>query len=330
MRILVTGPDVADSFTHNVAHTLREMGREVLTDPAQSFGMRQSSARRALEELIGRAWPRFRLRSDARVRRLASAWRPQLTLMCTQTFEPETVRALRRTTGAPVVCWYGDAAANLKRDHVVSGEYDAVFAKDPDLVRTLRQMLGLEAHHLPEACNPSWHRPVAERAGNEVVVAGTSYGYRNALVGRLLAAGEQVRVYGAPPGGWVPAVVRAAHAHDFLDHKTKAATFGKALACFSSFAPAEGRGSVNCRVFETCACGGLLLSEAREALERFFEPGREYLSFSSFEECLDHLARLRRDYTEARAMRERAARRAHAEHSYRRRLEDLLRTLGLA
>ena len=330
MRILVTGPDAADSFTHNVAYTLREMGHEVFTDRTQSFVMQQSPARRVLEDVLGRAWRRYRLRGDARVRRLAAATRPQLTVMCTQTFEPETVRLLRQETGGRVVCWFGDAAANLKRDHVVSGEYDAVFAKDPDLVRALRDMLGLEAHHLPEACNPAWHRPVAERDGNRVVVAGSSYGYRNALVGRLLAAGEEVRVYGPTPGIWVPAALRAAHTHEFLDHTTKAGTFGRALACLSSFAPAEGRASVNCRVFETCACGGLLLSEAREALERFFEPGREYLSFSSLEECLDHLARLRRDYTEARAMRERAARRAHAEHSYRRRLEVLLGALGMA
>jgi spore maturation protein CgeB len=330
MKVFVTGPDVADSFTHNVAHTFREMGHDVLTDPGLAFGMQQSSLRRGVEEVLARASRRWRLRREARIVRLAAEFKPDLTVMCTMTFEPETVERVRRLSGSPVVCWYGDSPANVLRQHVVSGEYDAVFAKDTDFVRALRSMLGLEAHHLPEACNPAWHRPVSEREGSELVVAGTLYGYRSALVERLLRAGERVLLYGPAPGRWVPAPVRTAHTGEFLDHTNKARVFGAALACISSFALSEGQNSVNCRIFETCACGGLLLSEEREAIEPYFERDREYLAYASFEECLDQLRRLRQDYAEARRIRERAAKRAHAEHTYRHRLDRMLEVLELA
>ena len=250
-------------------------------------------------------------------------------LMCTRTFEPDSVDTIRRVSGGKVVLWYGDAPANLKRDHVVSGEYDAVFAKDPDLVRRLKQMLGLDAHPLAEACNPAWHRPVAQRRGNTLVVAGSSYGYRNALVRRLLAAGEQVKLYGPPPSIWVPRDVAAAHTNRFLDQDTKAQVFGEALACLTSFALSEGANSVNCRVFETCACGAVALAEEREAIGRYFERDREYLAYGSMEECLEQLARLRADESGARELRRRASERAHGEHTYRHRLESMLATLDL-
>jgi spore maturation protein CgeB len=329
MKVFVTGPDAADSFAHNVSYALREMGHDVRTDRGLAFSMHLSPLQRGLDEVLSRGWRRWRMRRDARAVRVATEFKPDLTLMCTLTFEPDTVERIRRLSGGPVVCWYGDTAGNVKRDHVVGGEYDAVFAKDPDFVRTLRTMLGIEAHHLPEACNPAWHRPTAERNGDTVVVAGTSYGYRNALVERLLDAGEEVRVYGAPPSVWVSAKVKGAHTGAFLDHRRKAHVFGEALACLSSFALSEGRNSVNCRVFETCACGGLLLSEEREALAPYFERDREYLAYASFEECCDHLKRLRSDYAQAREIRTRAARRAHGEHTYRHRLERMLEILGM-
>jgi spore maturation protein CgeB len=329
MKVFVTGPDTVDSFTHNVGYTFREMGHEVRTDAGQAFAMEASPLQRALSDLLSRTWRHWRMRGDARAVRIASDFKPDLTVMCTMTLEPETVERMRRLSGGLVVCWYGDTAGNIKRDHLVSGEYDAVFAKDGDLVHTLRSNLGLEAHHLPEACNPAWHRPVAERKGDAVVVAGTAYGYRNALVGRLLEAGEQVRLYGPPPPRWATAKVRAVHTGTFLDHTRKAQVFGEALACLGSFALSEGRNSVNCRIFETCACGGLLLSEDRDAIAPYFERDREFLAYASFDECRDHLRRLHEDYAAAREIRARAAQRAHAEHTYRHRLERMLKTLEI-
>jgi spore maturation protein CgeB len=330
MKIFVAGPDHHDTFSHNVAHTFREMGHEVYTDPAERTTMRHSFLRRGVEEILTKASSRWRLRGDERAIRAARAFRPALTVICTGTLEPESIRAIREASGGLVVCWYGDAPANLKRGHVVSGEYDAVFAKDPDFVHRMRHMLGLEAHVLLEACNPSWHRPVVGRKGDDVVVAGSSYGYRNTMVARLLDAGRAVKVYGSEPSAWVEPRVRAAHAGRYLDERDKARVFGEALACLCTFHPAESPNSVNCRVFETCGCGGLMAAERRQALSEVFEPGVEFFAYDSFEELVAGLDRYGRDEAAAREMRERAVRRAHGEHTYRQRLTSMLETLGLA
>ncbi len=154
MRVFVTGPELSDSFSHNVAHTFREMGHEVRTDPAVAFLMQQSVLRRGMREMLERASRRWRMRREAGAVVIARGFKPDLTVMCTMTFEPETVDTIRRVSGGRVVLWFGDPPANLKRDHVVSGEYDTVFAKDPDFAHHLHTMLGLDAHHLVEACNP--------------------------------------------------------------------------------------------------------------------------------------------------------------------------------
>ena len=56
MKVFVTGPDAADSFTQNVAYTFREMGHEVRTDPGLNFDLQRSVLRRGL----GRAVSGFR------------------------------------------------------------------------------------------------------------------------------------------------------------------------------------------------------------------------------------------------------------------------------
>ena len=329
MKIFVSGPVVSDSFAYNVAYTFREMGHEVRTDSLAGFPLQTSVMVRGLNEFLGRAWKKWRLRGDRRGVSIARDFKPDLTVMCTLTYEPESVEAIRRVSGGRVVLWYADPPGNLPRDHVVSGEYDAVFAKDPDFTEDLRRFLGIEAYHLAEACNPAWHRPVASRKGANVVVAGTSYGYRNAVVERLLDADVDVRIYGSAPSVWIPAKVAAAHTGIYLDQRVKATVFGGAVACLNTFAPSEGRNNINCRVFETCACGAVLLTEQRDAIGHYFERDLEYLAYESFDECLEYLRNLVKDETGARAIRERAVVRAHGEHTYRHRLEEMMAILDM-
>ena len=329
MKIFVPGPARADSFTHNVAYTLQEMGHEVQTDSQAEFRMQTSVMVRGLNEFLGRAWKQWRLRGDRQVVATAREFKPDLTVMCTLTYEPDTVDEIRRVSGGRVVLWYADTPANLPRDHVVSGEYDAVFAKDPDFTKDLRRFLGIEAYHLVEACNPAWHRPVAGRRGKAVVLAGTSYGYRNAVIERLLEAGMSIRIYGPAPSRWVPAKVAAVHTGRFLDQEIKATVFGESMACLNTFAPSEGRNNINCRVFEACACGAALVTEQRDAIGRYFQDGQEYLGYENLDECLYHLRNLENDASGARTMRERAVVRAHGEHTYRHRLEEMLAILDM-
>jgi spore maturation protein CgeB len=103
----------------------------------------------------------------------------------------------------------------------------------------------------------------------------------------------------------------------------KSQVFGEGMACLNTFALAEGN-SLNCRAFEIAGAGGLQLLEARPIVTECFEPGKEVLTFTSFEELVAHIDRCRRHPEEARSIRAAAARRALEEHTYRHRIDRLL------
>jgi spore maturation protein CgeB len=87
----------------------------------------------------------------------------------------------------------------------------------------------------------------------------------------------------------------------------------------SGFSPAT-------RVFEAAAAGACLITDDWLGVEQFFEPGSELLVAQSGAEVAELLAAL--SPADARAIGERARRRARAEHGYEQRaaqLEELLR-----
>ena len=329
MRVFVVGPESGDYFTHNVAHAFRSLGHEVFSEPLGLFVTPRSRLARGADEVLTRTSSSWRLRRDRWAVRVAGDFKPAITFVCTRTLEPETVAAIRKSSGGLVVCWYGDTPGNIRRGHIVSGEYDAVFLKDREFAECLRNQLGLVAHHLDEACNPAWHRPMGSLRQSHLVVAGTLYGYRNAFLARLLDRGIEIRAYGPRPSPWVAKRVATLHTGRYLDHTDKAQAFEEGLACLNTFSPAE-RNNLNCRIFETCGSGGLLLTERKDVLARCFEPGKEYLDFASFDECLEQIERLRREPALSERIRQAAVKRAHGEHTYVHRLTTILQTIGVA
>jgi spore maturation protein CgeB len=186
------------------------------------------------------------------------------------------------------------------------------------------RLLGLNAHLLHEAMNPQWHRPVSGAANGETAVVGNWYGYRQTLVRALSSRGVDVGLYGTPPPRWSLPEVRQAHLRRYVVREEKSRVFGEALACLNSFQMGEGD-SLNCRAFEVAGAGGLQLIEHRPAIAECFEPGKELLPFSTIEELLDDLSRARREPRWADGIRAAGARRALAEHTYRHRIDSIMR-----
>lgn len=328
MKIFVVGPESGDFFAHNVAVTCREMGHEVCSDSRSTSLAAKGAIRANVEDFLARSSKSWRHKADQRIVDLAVRFQPKLTIVCTTTLEPDAVLRIRKKTGGMVICWFGDSPANVRRDHITAGEYDAVFSKDRRFATDLSSILGIKAFHLHEACNPLWHRPVSVQSGGHIAVAGTLYGYRIAVIRKLLEAGWPIEIFGPRPSSWVSDDVARWHTGIFLDHTNKANAFCRALACLNTFSPAE-RDSLNCRIFETCGCGGLLVSERKDAMDDCFDPYEEYLPFGSSDELLEQLARAKGDKEFVRRVRASASRRAHAQHSYRSRISFILDTLVL-
>ena len=323
MKIFVVGPERMDTFIHNVAHTFKKMGHDVQSDSEFRSKAMRSRYQTAAVEILSRTSKKFRMRDDRRAIQIANYFKPDLVFVGTRTLEPETVHAIRKKHGCPAVCWYGDTPGNLKRNHITSGEYDAVFVKDKRFSDDLRNVLGLNAFHLHEACNPDWHRPIEVSVSGHLLVAGTLYGYRSAIIEKLLNLNRRVKVFGPLPSPWISKVVKEAHTGIFLDHTNKAFEFSKAIACLNTFAPAE-RDTLNCRIFESCGSGGLLISEHKNSLDECFDPYEEYLPVSSVDQLLEQIDRVQCSPEYANKIRQNAVNRAHSKHSYLNRLQTIL------
>jgi spore maturation protein CgeB len=324
MKILLPGPCFEDSFADNVRSTLEEMGHQVvgLLTHRPSWYWYWSSVRQATrvvrERLVG-----FRPGSDEyALLRQARAENADLLLCLTWDLHPEILDELGKLCPGRRVLWWGDPPGYNRRWGLVNPGWDWIFAKDPQAVTKLR-IAGRNAHMLHEAMNPKWHRPIARQANDRIAVAGNFYAYRQAVIIRLLQQNVPVALYGPKPPLWSNEEIKQQWTGRYVVREDKSRAFGEALGCLNTFCLAEGN-SLNCRAFEIAGAGGLQLMEHRPIVTECFEPGREVLTFSTFEELLEHVEFARRAPKEMESIRDAGARRAHAEHTYRHRLEKIL------
>jgi spore maturation protein CgeB len=90
------------------------------------------------------------------------------------------------------------------------------------------------------------------------------------------------------------------------------------------------KGAVNQRVFDVPACGGFVLTDKREQLDRLFEPGREVLVFDAPQDIPELVAHCLKDEPLRRRISAAARARILAEHTYEHRLAELLSVMRAA
>jgi spore maturation protein CgeB len=284
MKILVPGVSFEDSFIENVVVTLRRMGHEVLGLGTEDYTRYWSLTRNAWRVISERLRGDRPGRQDLRLLRLAKEFKPDLVLATTGHVHPDVLHELGRIGRGRRAIWWGDPPANIQRWGILDPNWDAVFIKNPETVAKLR-LVGRNAHLLHEAMNPQWHRVMCGQSNDRVVVAGNWYAFRQALVVRLMQDGVEMELHGAPPPRWAHPDIKRHHSARYVVKEEKSRAFGAGLACLNTFSLVEGN-ALNCRAFEVAGAGGLQLMEWREVISDCFEPGREVLVFSKFDEFL--------------------------------------------
>ncbi|MBK9264767.1 MAG: glycosyltransferase [Polyangiaceae bacterium] len=325
MRFLVLGPRYEDSFVDNVASALTEMGHEVIGNEEVRHAEYWSLPNRLVRALKERIFGDAPLPADRKLLDLVRQTRPDVLLALTWDVHPQILAELGKTLRGRRILWWGDCPANSQRWGLVNPHWDTVYVKDPDAAQKLR-LVGQNAHLMHEAMNPKWHRPVATRKNDSVIIAGNYYGFRQALLVRLARDNVDLALYGSPLPHWAAPEVRARFSGKYITRTEKSRIFGEGMACLNSFALAEGN-SINCRAFEIAGAGGLQIVERRPTLSQCFEPGREVMDFGTYEELLAHIDKAKRFPAEVEPIREAGAKRALAEHTYRHRLEKILAAL---
>ena len=321
MRIAVIGPMFPDSFADNVTDSLRRMGHE--PDPLGPTYRAMGSKVGALIRQLAESSPKAALGLQSRVVAKATRSRYDVVIAVEGALLPEAVTRIKRN-GSAVALWFGDAVSDLGRAQMFLADYDVVCLKDSELVRRCRTALPVNVMYLPEACNPSWHRPCDVTIEPVVVVAGNMHVFRLRLLERLVQAGIPLRIYGPPWASWLRSqVLQPCYTNQYIARDDKARVFRSAGVLLNCMRPGE-MASVNCRLFEAAGCGAAVLTEERPDRTGLFEADTEVATFDSFDVLIDRI-RWMLDHPEAaRSMGDRAAIRAHTDHIYERRLCKLL------
>lgn len=326
MRVMVIGPLNPDSFADNVSETLARMGHEVFAvGPARPRGI--VAAMRTPMHVISDHLAELDHLRQRRLATLVKRLQPDAVLTLDRRLH-KSVIAAAKDGGARTALWFPDHVSSMARHEMFISGYDRIYLKNQVLTERLQKIYGLPVAFLPEACNSNWHRPRGEYGMQvEVVMAGNIHPTRGVLVDRLLRDGVPLRIFGGAVARWIrtPALM-AAHTGDYLARERKAERFRGARVVLNNLHPAEFAG-MNCRLFEACGVGALVLTEARDGLGEAYRVGTEVETFDSYDELKEKLNWFLADRNRGQDIADAAARRSHSEHTYEHRISELLADL---
>jgi spore maturation protein CgeB len=324
MKILVPNFILADSFTENISFTLKQMGYEVIDMGIISVNKAYSKVGRVIDEVKNKVFPQLSIQEKFILKTIRSA-KIDVLISLTQSLDEEVLWECKKR-GIVTISWWGDTAANMKKMGLFSSYWDFVYIKDAYAANKLKS-LKINAEQLFEAMNPYWHKPIYHQENNEVVIAGSFYDYRQYLSKKLIDHRVDLGLYGPPVPIWCDNRIKKIHSEKYIVKKEKAKVFGQGLAVLNSTAMSEFD-SVNCRAFEIAGCGGLHILENRTSISQCFDPGKEVLTFDHFDELLEIIERAKKFPNEMKIIRKAGAKRAHAEHTYEKRLSYILSRLN--
>jgi spore maturation protein CgeB len=332
MRVLISGNIFPDSFARNIAVTLERQGQMVLTVGESSFRLDRNGFWSKVCSTLARALPQVERPRHRALVRTVEAFQPDLILAAHGLLPVEVVREIKFNSDARIAVWYPDALANLDKQYLLASDYDAWFFKDPYMVESFRAKLGINAHYLPEACNPLWHHRVelneAEKRmyACDLTTAGNMYYYR----ARMLETFKDydLRIWGKGYPRWMNSPLRSHYPDVYAGEIEKAKAFNAAKIVLNTMHYAEITG-VNCRLFEAAGCGAFQIADWKPGLFELFEPEHEIVTFHTREELKEKVDYYLAHPEERREIADRAYARAHREHTYEIRLRKMFEILGL-
>ncbi len=207
----------------------------------------------------------------------------------------------------PLVYWAIDTHLGYARRLAWAQTADAVFCAQRDGAAQMRADGIRNIHWLPLACDPAVHRRIP----------GTPKKYDVCFVGNTFPGdGERTTLVTALRGEFPRSFVGQAYGEEMAQvYSASRLVFNCAV-----------RNDVNMRVFEATGCGSLLVTNdlAENGQDLLFTPGEHLVTYRTREDLFPAVRRLLGDEQARERMAEAGMRHAHAHHSYRRRMADLL------
>lgn len=331
MRILVSANSFPDSFGLNIALSLEAMGHQVVRVDESPAQRHMNKYWRDFYALTSRIFPSMQTRSQRALVEAVERFEPDLVLFNHNSIPPELITRIRKQSKAKLAVWYPDHMCNFGRQYLLASDLDAWFFKDPYMVETFRAKLGINAHYLPQACNPRWHRRVeltdSDRKKYEcdLTVASNMYYYRAKMLEPFKA--YNLRIWGVSYPRWLHSSLRSCYQDIYVAGEEKAKAFNAAKIIVNTMHYGEIDG-VNLRVFEAAGCGGFQITDWKETIPSLFEPDHEIATFHTLAELKEKVDYYLSHPEERQEISDRAYARAHREHTYERRLKKMFDVLG--
>lgn len=263
----------------------------------------------------------------------ASNYKPDLLLVFMgENISLDSLRKIR-SMGLPTANWIFDSLLLAHSKKIVSAmrsDYDRIFIIDSQDVLADLGLDGANISTLALACNPDVHRRInlsdSERKEyrSDIAFVGTVTPEREKILSRL--GDFDLKIWGRWPRR-EPSIKDKYRKKDI--YAAEAAKIYRAAKIILDFHTLYGREekiyNVTPRVFEVPASGGFVLTNDIPQLSSFYKVGEEIIVYKS----IDDLRSLIKYYLLHEDKREEIARRAyaraHREHTYRNRLETLLK-----
>jgi len=326
-RVLLVTPAWKGSLGFFCRRAFEQMGHQV-----QVFDYRREALGEGYDSAAPASWLsilRNKLRMvlmNRRLRRVVAQLAPDLVLAIKgELIKPSTVKALSRKSGAAVTLWYPDAGRYLtkrsyRRIAQGMGYYDVTFLCDPGNVPEILRPTIRRAESLTFACDPEFHHRVLLTAeeqacyGSRICFVGNSHGSGSLRNSTLTALSE----YPLERTSLAETSSATLRGSAYADEMLKVYS-GSEIALNLSFDR-----YLIFRNFEVPACGPLLITEDVPDLEKFFRPGKEVVTFHDVSGLRQKLDYYLAHPGEARAIARGGQRRAHAEHTFIHRMNELL------
>ena len=345
MKILVYGEYYTESFARHISENLNLMGHDVL-EYSHSYSHSYGSTRnnlfknnkfvkgfKKLKEDLNFSVKTFRTSRNKKFLKFITSQNPDLIIVCYDYFWSEEIEQIKKYSKSKIVLWSPDSIATFAagRSHFMNASYDALFFKDPFIVKNMKSILGLEAYYLPECFNPHQHYLSKDKDLApyycDLATAGNLHSYRVAFFKQLISKGYDIKIWGIDSPDWLnKGKINEIYQGKPVYNQDKAAAFLGAKIVINNLLLSEIEG-VNVRTFEAAGIGAFQLVDWRLGLEDLFLPGKEIETFKDMNELKEKIDFYLKNETLRNDIADNGKKRAYKDHTYEKRLSLLIDTV---
>lgn len=250
---------------------------------------------------------------------------------------PITMKALAelRRRGVITVLWFVEDYLRFTYWKQMAASYDFIFTiQKGECLSALKQAGAGEVHYIPTACDPFFHRPMElseeerKKWGSHLSFVGAGYHNRQQMFASL--ANLDFRIWGSewptcrPFDRMVQEQARRIAPEEYIKI-FNATDINLNLHSSSERDGVEPNGDfINPRTFELASCGAFQLVDERTLLPEVFEVGKEIITFNSLSDLRSKIEYYSAHPEERAAVAQRARERVLRDHTYDKRVEQML------